>query len=973
MQIKKLHIISFGKLQNEQISFKPGFNYYYGPNEAGKTTIRMFITYVLFGLKKDERNPYISKHDGQLGGRLYLTIDGDEWVVERFLHRNSGKPVIYENGAEVTEAELQKALKGLDRFLFESIFSFQDRDLQTIRNETPDSIGKILFNLGMTGSDKVANVEKELKKVKDELFKFKGKKQAIYLKLKELDDLAKKMKELEQTEASYSVLQNEKTENENKLNELLNQEEQLNETSLYYQKLLNGKSAIVDYQWYDGQLKNFDHVKHFSNEVIESFKNLQDHLSKLKRDDEEKEARLHSLQSEIQSLLPSTDYSIQELNELTKDAFDAKNILKQIEELNEQIAHDNYLLDELLQEASLPLSKNDLEQLNINLYTESHWKKLIEDEERLDNSLQSIDAKRALKEDEKNDLLNEMTALSESMLSEEEYDSLKEKENEYVKQKSLAPFQDNVIDEWKRRLKQLNKERQLLNILKPSFLIGAALIIISYFIFFFSNTTLDYSAIIVILAISVVSIFLITKSDQKKLSELNRLNERLKQLNPVDAVNFNENDARQIKNYEEQREEWAQLKMKQDQVETTLQELQSEKLTIVERHKRHQLQVEKVIADYPFLKAFELFQWPNVHQTLTKAKQISKKIAQLESDREILEQTLNEKKDFANKFISHFKSIERQESQSVWDVFNQCIENEKRIKEEINKKTEWINEITDQRKQIKLAMVPYENELNALLLNMNVENEKQFLNWAEQYEQYVDVLYKKKQAYKMVYSIFGEQADAVLKKSYDWMQLERQYDQINEEMKQCKEAYQNVQQSLSDCLAEMNQLEKDGTLSEFVHKKAAIIEEVKELAMTYSIYAVAEGFILDTKERYQNVYLPEIIRYATSFFSEITDGAYKKIRFSLEDETIYVENENADSFTVKQLSEGTADQLYVSLRLAISSVINDLLFIPFILDDAFNHFDKKRKRKMLKILKEISHKQQIIYLTCTELSQEDIA
>src|SRR5690625_1214112 len=171
MYIKKLHIISFGKLQNEIITFNNGFNYFYGPNEAGKTTIRMFITYVLFGLKKDERTPYISKHDGQLGGRLYLEIDNDEWVIERFLHRNQGKATLFENNIEVTEEKFQKEIKGLDRFLFESIFSFQDRDLQTIRDQTPDSIGKVLFNLGMTGSDKVADVEKELRKLKDDLFK----------------------------------------------------------------------------------------------------------------------------------------------------------------------------------------------------------------------------------------------------------------------------------------------------------------------------------------------------------------------------------------------------------------------------------------------------------------------------------------------------------------------------------------------------------------------------------------------------------------------------------------------------------------------------------------------------------------------------------------------------------------------------------------------------------------------------------
>src|SRR5690554_1391676 len=124
--IKKLEIVSFGKLKDETIEFNQGFNYFFGPNETGKTTIRMFMTYLLFGLTKDERDRYISIYDNQLGGRLYINLNGIEFVVERFLHRHQGKRLVYVQGEQVSDEYFEAALKGMNRFLYESVFSFQD-------------------------------------------------------------------------------------------------------------------------------------------------------------------------------------------------------------------------------------------------------------------------------------------------------------------------------------------------------------------------------------------------------------------------------------------------------------------------------------------------------------------------------------------------------------------------------------------------------------------------------------------------------------------------------------------------------------------------------------------------------------------------------------------------------------------------------------------------------------------------------
>ncbi|WP_054754948.1 ATP-binding protein [Piscibacillus salipiscarius] len=56
-------------------------------------------------------------------------------------------------------------------------------------------------------------------------------------------------------------------------------------------------------------------------------------------------------------------------------------------------------------------------------------------------------------------------------------------------------------------------------------------------------------------------------------------------------------------------------------------------------------------------------------------------------------------------------------------------------------------------------------------------------------------------------------------------------------------------------------------------------------------------------------------------------------------------------FDVSQLSEGTADQLYIALRFALNDSLSTYVHLPFILDDAFVHFDQSRKEQVLKLIR----------------------
>lgn len=69
---------------------------------------------------------------------------------------------------------------------------------------------------------------------------------------------------------------------------------------------------------------------------------------------------------------------------------------------------------------------------------------------------------------------------------------------------------------------------------------------------------------------------------------------------------------------------------------------------------------------------------------------------------------------------------------------------------------------------------------------------------------------------------------------------------------------------------------------------------------------------------------------------------------------------------MNELSQATKEQAYLSLRLALASVLADRAPFPIIMDDPFVHFDNERLSRMIEILKEIQPSHQLIYFTCHE-------
>ena len=75
---------TFGRLQNQSLSLKPGLNCIYAPNESGKSTWCSFLRTMLYGLPTRQSGPLADKNryapwTGEaMQGRMDLDAGGQE-------------------------------------------------------------------------------------------------------------------------------------------------------------------------------------------------------------------------------------------------------------------------------------------------------------------------------------------------------------------------------------------------------------------------------------------------------------------------------------------------------------------------------------------------------------------------------------------------------------------------------------------------------------------------------------------------------------------------------------------------------------------------------------------------------------------------------------------------------------------------------------------------------------------------------
>lgn len=169
----------------------------------------------------------------------------------------------------------------------------------------------------------------------------------------------------------------------------------------------------------------------------------------------------------------------------------------------------------------------------------------------------------------------------------------------------------------------------------------------------------------------------------------------------------------------------------------------------------------------------------------------------------------------------------------------------------------------------------------------------------------------------------------------------------------------SLQQRLGQCQGQMETL---GQAEQLEQEKAKAQARIAELELHYRALVRAQETLVQATQELQRRFAPRISQRAQSLFGRLTGQRYNRLSL-LQDLSVEAgaEGENTLRSTLWR-SDGTVDQLYLALRLAVAEELTP--DAPIILDDALVRFDDKRMQAALEILREAADKKQVILFTC---------
>lgn len=171
-----------------------------------------------------------------------------------------------------------------------------------------------------------------------------------------------------------------------------------------------------------------------------------------------------------------------------------------------------------------------------------------------------------------------------------------------------------------------------------------------------------------------------------------------------------------------------------------------------------------------------------------------------------------------------------------------------------------------------------------------------------------------------------------------------------------------LQQTLEQIAQTKGRMEALGQPAAIQSKLDALSRRIGRLETYSAAIDLAQDALYKTTLALQRRFSPRITKAAQTLFSKLTGGRYQRITLG---EDMSLQTASVDEVTLQELrrrSDGTIDQLYLALRLAVARELTP--DAPLILDDALVRFDDVRLAAAMDVLKEEAQTKQVVVFTC---------
>ncbi len=148
-------------------------------------------------------------------------------------------------------------------------------------------------------------------------------------------------------------------------------------------------------------------------------------------------------------------------------------------------------------------------------------------------------------------------------------------------------------------------------------------------------------------------------------------------------------------------------------------------------------------------------------------------------------------------------------------------------------------------------------------------------------------------------------------------------------------------------------------------ERASIITQLSIARSELARLLLSKALLERTLKRFREAHQPQILRTASGYLSTVTGGAYVGIETDDDGKYLVLVDRSGGRRNSGDLSRGTAEALYLVLRLSLARATTGRdLALPLLLDDVLVNLDPCRATAMADLLGEVAQDRQVLLLTC---------
>ncbi|WP_047986141.1 ATP-binding protein [Ornithinibacillus californiensis] len=967
MKILQATIYGFGKWVDYDIDFsKTSFITIYGENESGKTTLQNFIRFMLFGLPPKQRKFYQPKTSNKMGGQLTVhDHDVGTYTIERLSDtRNGGALCFTADGSEHDEVWLQERLHGIDEKTYQAIFSFSATDLNRIQDIKEEDVSEVLLGIGLTGSTRIHAIEKKLDQRISDYFKPYGKNPVINQQLTKLTQLHKQLTEMKREDASYREKKNTILSLEEGIDSVTQEIKEQKKKQYLLEKILQALPQVEEHSRHQNRLTELPDTISFPEKGIDRLEALKDRLYPLKSDlkgIENSKARYIQEQQVLTS--KNNQFAIGEAVKLFTDHSRYQNQIQEQLNIQEQVNKLNEEITTKLNELNIGIQMKELLDLHLPFHLEKEWNDLKNEVEKQKTEMETNKENKHLQEAKQALIEQELQDIQVNLLSSDKRKELEEVLDSYKENKLLLALQKETVEKqakWKKTKRQTNK--------RIGFVLGFSVVISILFgmLAFLSDN-------LILLNITVLSILIGAAqwvNGKKSIQNMEAMLTNTGESHAKTLITENDRNKAEellLMDQELKREQDLLLDKLRDS-DLQLNQLNEQKMLIEKRDRDIQQKISSHQNMYSFLANIDVIYWPELYLSLKTILQDVKRVGELKMlETEIQKHIEN----FKERVSAFFQKYDFENSPKTLQTRLERIELEIeafRVREkQIEQISVMLRELDKELDERRIQFETVNKEISLLLDFANATDEEDFYQKSKQLTEKEDLIYRCEKIKEQFSSFFTvEEWDQLINQPPKLSSIEIELSELDKVVLELEESLESKRQRLAQITIEFQRLETSEMYSVTLHQFQMEQEKLMRQAREWAIQKTARELLTETKGNFRDKYLSKVLEQTTHFFQLLTENAYIHVYPPAEEKPFIVERKDRIRFTVQELSQGTINQLYVSLRLAISTVMSENLHMPFIIDDAFVHFDVERNDRVIQILEQIASRHQILFFTCRQ-------